>query len=87
MRRPNGSGHITKLSGNRRRPYAIRKIVGWTEKGTPQYQYISYHKTRKEANKALNSYIEDPYTLGKYTLKDVYEEWYALRENDKAENT
>lgn len=87
MRRPNGSGHITKLSGNRRRPYAIRKIVGWTEKGTPQYKYISYHKTMKEANKALNGYIEDPYTLGNYTLKDVYEEWYALRENDKAENT
>lgn len=87
MRRPNGSGHITKLSGNRRRPYAVRRIVGWTEKGTPQYKYISYHKTMKEAKKALNSYIEDPYTLGNYTLKDVYEEWYALREKDKAENT
>ena len=87
MRRPNGSGHITKLSGNRRKPYAVRKIVGWTEKGTPQYKYISYHKTYSEASKALNKYIEDPYTLGKSTLKDVYEEWYALREKDKAENT
>ena len=87
MRRPNGSGHITKLAGNRRKPYAIRKIVGWSDKGTPKYQYISYHKTKREAEKALDKYMEDPYTLSKYTLKDVYEEWYALREQDKAENT
>ena len=87
MRRPNGSGHITKLAGNRRKPYAIRKIVGWSDRKTPKYQYISYHKTKREAEKALDKYMEDPYTLGKYTLKDVYEEWYALREQDKAENT
>lgn len=87
MRRCNGSGHITKLAGNRRRPYAVRKIVGWSEKGTPQYKYISYHKTKREAEKALDKYIDDPYTLDKKTLKEVYEEWYALREKDKAENT
>ena len=87
MRRPNGSGHITKLAGNRRKPYAIRKIVGWSDRKTPQYQYISYHKTKREAEKALDKYMEDPYTLSKYTLKDIYEEWYALREQDKAENT
>ena len=87
MRRPNGSGHITKLSGNRRKPYAIRKIVGWSEKGTPKYEYVSYHATKREAEKALDKYMDDPYTLGKYTLKGVYKEWYALREKDKAENT
>lgn len=86
MRRPNGSGHVTKLSGNRRKPYAIRKVVGWSDKGTPQYKYLSYHKTKREAEQALNKFMEDPYTLGKYTLKDVYEEWYALQ-TDKAENT
>ena len=87
MRRANGSGHITKLSGNRRKPYAVRKIVGWTEKGTPQYKYISYHRTYSEANRALNRYIEDPYTLNKITLEEVYKEWYKLRERDRAENT
>lgn len=87
MRRPNGSGHVTKLSGNRRKPYAIRKIVGWSDNNTPIYKYLSYHKTKREAEQALNKYIEDPYILGKSTLKDVYEEWYALREKDKAENT
>lgn len=87
MRRANGTGHITKLSGNRRRPYAVRKIVGWTEKGTPKYKYISYHKTEREAERALNSYTEDPYRLGKYTLEDVYKEWYAIKETEKQENT
>ena len=87
MRRANGSGHITKLTGNRRRPYAVRRIIGWSEKGTPRYKYISYHKTYREAEKALNSYIDDPYALGRYTLKDIFEEWYAIRETEKAENT
>ena len=87
MRRPNGSGHITKLSGNRRKPYAIRKIVGWSDKGTPMYKYVSYHKTKREAEKALDKYMDDPYTLTKSTLKDVFEEWYAIQEKSKAENT
>lgn len=86
MRRPNGSGHITKLSGNRRKPYAVRRIIGWTDRGTPQYKYISYHKTVREAEKALKEYIEDPYTLSKYTLMDVYKEWYDTKSGN-AENT
>ena len=87
MKRANGTGHITKLAGNRRRPYAIRKVIGWTEKGTPRYKYISYHKTRREAERALNKYNEDPYTLGKFTLEDIYKEWYAIQASTKAENT
>ena len=87
MRSPNGYGHITKLSGNRRRPYAIRKIVGWTDKGTPKYQYISYHKTQREAEQALRKYNEDPYTLCNKTLKDVYEEWIIPQEEKKADGT
>lgn len=87
MRRANGSGHITKLAGNRRKPFAIRKIVGWTEKGTPQYKYISYHKTRREAERALNSYNEDPYDLDRKTLAELYDEWIKLQEREKAPGT
>lgn len=85
MRAPNGFGHITKLAGNRRRPYAIRKIVGWTDKGTPKYKYISYHKTHREAKQALNKYNDDPYILTSKTIKNVYEEWLPLQ--NKAEGT
>lgn len=87
MRRPNGSGHITKLSGNRRRPYAIRKVIGYSDKGKPRYQYISYYRTKREAERALNKLMDDPYTLSQYTLKDVYEEWYAEKAQKRAEHT
>lgn len=87
MRSANGTGHITKLAGNRRRPYAVRKIIGWTEKGTPKYKYLSYHRTYREAAKALKQYNDDPYILNNYTLKDIYDEWYSIREKEKAENT
>lgn len=87
MRRPNGSGHITKLTGSRRRPYAIRKVIGYSEKGKPRYQYISYHRTKREAERVLNKLMNDPYTLSQYTLEDVYKEWYAEKEKTRAEHT
>lgn len=80
IRRANGSGHITKLAGNRRRPYACRKIIGWTEKGTPKYKYISYHKTYREAEKALAAYNNDPYSLSSITLTDIYNQWLPMQE-------
>lgn len=86
MRKPNGYGHVTKLSGNRRKPYAVRKIVGWTEKGTPRYKYISYHKTAREAERALKKYNEDPYELNSKTIREMYEDWLPSQ-NEKAEGT
>lgn len=76
MRRANGDGTIVKLTGNRRKPYGIRKIIGWKEDGRPIIKYISYHKTKREAEKALAAYNNDPYKLGDQTLAEVYEEWY-----------
>lgn len=86
MRRANGQGTIVKLAGNRRRPYAVKRITGWKENGVPTYKYLSYHKTYREAERALNKYNEDPYTLTTKTLKQVYEEWIELQQ-DKAEGT
>lgn len=86
MRRANGQGTIVKLAGNRRRPYAIKRITGWKENGVPTYKYLSYHKTYREAERALNKYNEDPYTLTTKTLKDIYEEWMELQQ-DKADGT
>ena len=74
MRRPNGSGTIAKLPGNRRKPYAVKITTGWTEKGTQQYKYISYHKSYKEALQALNKYVEDPYTVNDITLEKLWED-------------
>ena len=46
MRRPNGSGAIIKLSGKRRRPYAVRIFDGIELKpdgnGKQKYKYLGY---------------------------------------------
>lgn len=87
MRRKNGDGTVVKMTGNRRRPWAIRKIIGWKEDGKPIIKYISYHKTKREAENALNAYNADPYQISNKTLDDLYKEWYAVQENEKAETT
>ena len=87
MRRANGSGTIIKLTGNRRRPYAIRKIIGWREDGSRIIKYVSYHRTYREAEQALAEYNADPYYISKRTLKDVYEEWYKQKEQTVATTT
>lgn len=33
MRNPNGYGTVAKLSGQRRRPYIVKKTIGWNDKG------------------------------------------------------
>ena len=87
MKRANGTGTITKLTGNRRKPYAVKITLGYTEEGKLQYKYLSYHRTRREAEKALSLYTQDPYTLSQYTFKQLYDEFYALQEKTKAAST
>lgn len=86
MKRGNGMGTIAKLPGNRRRPYAVKITTGYSEKGTQQYKYLSYHRTYREALQALNRYIDDPYTLKSVTLAALYDEWIALQDG-KADGT
>jgi integrase len=87
MKRKNGDGTVVKMTGNRRKPYAVRKVIGWKEDGRPILKYISYHKTKREAENALNKYNEDPYTLNRMTLDDLYKEWFEIQEREKAETT
>lgn len=90
MRNANGYGSVIKLSGNRRRPWACRKTIGWKDTETnsyPIYKYISYHTTRKEAVQALAEYNKDPYTITQYTFDDIYEKWLAQVSHDKSAST
>ncbi len=53
MRLPNGFGSVSKLPGNRRKPYRARVTVGWeTDKaaGTikQRFKTIGYTKQRKK---------------------------------------
>lgn len=83
MKNPNGFGGIVKLSGNRRRPYMVRKTMGWNEKGHPIYKAIGYAETREEALIMLAEYNKSPYDLNSrtVTVKEIFEAWYKAQES------
>lgn len=55
MKRANGTGSVVKLSGNRRRPYAVR-ISGRDQYGHIIQKTLSYHERAAEAQQALEAY-------------------------------
>ena len=77
MKNPNGYGSVVKLSGNRRKPYCVRKTSGWNEKGHPIYTVIGYFAEREEAMIALAEYNRNPFDvdLAKITMKELFERW------------
>jgi len=79
MRNPNGYGGVTKMPGNRRKPYRVRITTGWSDEGRQQYKVLGYFATQKEALMALSAYHENPYDLNlkTATFSDIYEKWSA----------
>ncbi len=82
MRNPNGYGGISKLSGNRRKPWRVRITKSWsidTETGKTKQTYatVGYYTTRKEAIEALANYNQNPYDIEtkSITFSEVYEKW------------
>ena len=73
-RNPNGFGSVVKLGGNRRKPFAVRKTVGYDDRAFPIYEVLGYYATRTEAMLALSNYNASPYDLklAKSTFEDVY---------------
>ena len=49
MKNPNGYGTVVKLSGNRRKPYAVRKTIGFNEKVIPYIFQLVILKQEKKA--------------------------------------
>lgn len=76
-RNPNGFGGIVKLSGRRRRPFMVRKTVGYDDRCYPIYEVIGYYASRADAMLALADYNANPYDvkLSKLTFKELYEKW------------
>lgn len=81
MKNPNGYGTVAKLSGNRRKPYIIKKTIGWKENGQPVYDIIGYAETREEGNILLAKYNQDPWDVNKakITLQELFELWKEMR--------
>lgn len=79
-RNPNGYGSITKLKGNRSRPYVI-KVTTYDENGQGRQVPIDYAATRKEANIILAKYNDNPWNIDRnhVTLSDLYNRWCKIK--------
>ena len=82
MKLPNGYGSVVKLSGKRRKPFLVRKTLGWhfdkeKDKQVQDILIIGYAETRAEGLQMLADYNKNPYDTkaAKMTFTDVYEEW------------
>ena len=77
MRNSNGFGSVIKLSGKRRRPWAVRITAGWTDDGKQILKYISYHAKKAEALEALLEFNKNPHDIdaARITFAEVYEHW------------
>lgn len=78
MKLPNGYGSVYKLSGKRRKPYMIRKTIGWDDDGKQIRPVLGCYATRQEALQALAAFNDNPYDLSmsKTTFSEIYERWF-----------
>ena len=81
MRNPNGYGSVHKLSGKRRKPYAVQITTGWNNDGKQIRKYLSYHTSKSEAMRALAKYNDNPYDLDNVsvTFAQIYDKWSELK--------
>lgn len=88
MKNPNGYGTVVKLSGNRRRPWAVRKSFGLNAKGQPIIKTIGYTVTKEEGMIMLAKYNSQPYDLdtAKITFSELYSQW-TTQKNKLSTNT
>lgn len=77
VRNPNGYGTVAKLSGKRRRPFIVKKTVGWKDNGQPIFEIVGYTATREEGNILLAQYNRDPWNVDQanITLQQLFELW------------
>lgn len=98
MKRANGDGCVYKTGGKRRKPWCARVTIGWqidaaTGKARQIYQLIGTYATRPEAERALNSFLENPYDIDahKITFSEAYSRWsseyYETLANDSSTRT
>jgi integrase len=81
-RLPNGFGNISKLPGNRRKPFRARVCISCKlnieeERVEQKYKNIGYYTSYEEALIALTEYHKNPYNLdaSKITFGEVFDKW------------
>ena len=86
MKLPNGYGTVKKMSGKRRRPYVVKKTVGWhydevKDKMIQDQMTIGYAATRAEGLQMLAEYNNNPFDLK--ASKVTFQEGYERRSKEK----
>lgn len=79
-RNPNGYGCVTKLKGNRSRPYVI-KVTMYDKEGHARQRPVGYAATEAEARILLAKYNNDPWDVHRetVTLTDIYQRWLIVK--------
>lgn len=85
MRLANGYGSITKLSGNRQRPWMVRITTGFDDDGKQFRKVLGYYASRTKALEALTEFNREPYDIdnAKFTFKDIYSKRIGTNEYEK----
>ena len=79
-RNPNGYGCVTRLKGNRSRPWCV-KVTVYDEEGNARQKAIGYAETEEQANILLAQYNNNPWNIDreKVTLTALYQRWAEIR--------
>lgn len=79
-RNPNGYGSVTKLKGNRSKPWII-KVTQYDADGNGRQVPLDYATTEEEANIILAKYNHNPWNIDRknITLADLYNQWAKIK--------
>lgn len=79
-RNPNGYGCVTKLKGNRAKPWIV-KVTVYDEDGHSRQVPIAYAETEEKANILLAQYNNNPWNIDreKVTLTILYQQWSKIK--------
>ena len=79
-RNPNGYGCVTKLKGNRSKPWIV-KVTIYDQDGFSKQMPVGYEESEEKANILLAQYNNNPWDIDreKITLAALYQRWSGLK--------
>ncbi len=79
-RNPNGYGCVTRLSGNRLRPWVV-KVTIYDEEGRGRQVPVDYAETEEQGNILLAQYNNNPWNIdrNKVTLVELFNRWAKIK--------
>lgn len=87
MRLPNGYGSVTKLTGNRRRPYIVKKTLGYNQNGHPLYQIVGYAETKEKGLQLLAEFNNTIKPSSAITLQKLFKMWIPIHSSSVTKST